>query len=233
MYEIELDRDRMGQRLGGGFPKGSLVLILGPFGSGKSILCQRFTHGFLKHDHSVTYISTELTTKGFIEQMDSLDYTVENYIYHRKLLYIPVYPILGRATERSGSLSKLLSPRAKALYLNDIIIIDALSSLIGQDLESKKKALDTLSFFKKLAETKNRCVIMTVDPAEMTEEILLTFKAVCDVFLTLETVIAEGGDVLHRLTVNRFLNPDKRITGTTMFRVEPHAGTVVEIAEVA
>ncbi|MDY6984832.1 MAG: ATPase domain-containing protein [Candidatus Thermoplasmatota archaeon] len=233
MYEIDLDRDRMGQRLGGGFPKGSLVLMMGPFGSGKSILCQRFTYGFLKHDHSVTYTSTELTTKGFIEQMGSLDYPVESYIYHRKLLYIPVYPIIGRAADRSGFLTKLLGPRAKALYLNETIVIDSLSSLIGQDLESKKRALDVLSFFKKLAETKNRCVIMTVDPAEMPDEILLTFKAVCDVFLTVETVIAEGGDVLHRLTVNRFLNPERRITGTTMFRVEPHAGTVVEIAEVA
>jgi flagellar protein FlaH len=233
MYAFDLDRDRIGHRLGGGFPKGSLVLILGAFGSGKSILCQRFTYGFLKHDHSATYISTELTTKGFIEQMDSLDYSVESYIFHRKLLYIPVYPVIGRAADRSGFLSKLLSPNAKALYLNDVIVIDALSSLIGQDLESKKKALDVLSFFKKLAETKNRCVIMTVDPAEMPDEILLTFKAVCDVFMTTETVIAEGGDVMHRLIVNRYLNPERRITGTTMFRVEPHAGTVVEIAEVA
>jgi flagellar protein FlaH len=233
MYQIDIDRDRMGQRLGGGFPKGSVVLIVGTFGSGKSVLCQRFTYGFMKHNYSVTYISTELTTKGFIEQMDSLDYSIENYIFHRKLLYIPVYPVIGRSAERRGFLSKLLSPAAKTLYMNDILIIDTLSSLIGQDLESKKKALDILSFFKKLAEAKNRCIVITVDPAEMPDEILLTFKAVCDIFFTAETLISEGGEIMHRLVVNRYLSPEKRVVGTTVYRIEPHAGTVVEIAEVA
>jgi len=233
MYSIELERDRMAQRLAGGFPGGGVALILGAFGSGKSIMCQRATYGFLKNGHSVTYVSTELTTKGFIEQMDSLDYSLEDYIFHRKVLYIPVYPTIGRTIDRSGFLNRLLSLRARVLYLNDVIIVDSLSSLIGEDMESKKKALDVLAFFKKLAEAKNKCVILTADPAEMPDEVLLTFKGVCDIFMTTETLISEGGDVLHRLTVNRYLNPQSRVQGTTIFRVEPHAGTVIEISEVA
>ena len=233
MYIIDLDRDRIGLRLGGGFPKGTLVLIVGTFGSGKSILSQRFVYGFLKHNYSTTYVSTELTTKGFLEQMDSLDYAAEKYIFHRKLLYIPVYPMIGRAIDRVGFLKKLLGPKAKNIYMNDIVIIDTLSSLIGQDLESKKRALDVLSFFKKLAEMQNKCVIITIDPAEMSDELLISFKSVVDIYLTVETVISEGGEVLHKLTVNRYQNTRKRIAGTTIFRVEPHIGTVVEISEVA
>jgi len=233
MYSIDLEKDKIGLRLGGGFPKGTLVLVVGTFGSGKSILCQRFIYGFLKHNYSTTYVSTELTTKGFIEQMGSLDYRVENYIFHRKLLYIPVYPVIGRTVDRVGFLKKLLGTKARRLYLNDTIVIDTLSSLIGQDLESKKRALDVLSFFKKLAEMQNKCIIITVDPAEMSDEMLISFKSVADIYFTVETVISEGGEVLHKLTVNRYISTQKRVAGTTIFRVEPRIGTVVEISEVA
>jgi len=58
--------------LGGGFPKGSLIMIDGASGSGKSALCQRFSYGLLDNKNTVTYVSTQLTTQNFIRQMKSL-----------------------------------------------------------------------------------------------------------------------------------------------------------------
>ncbi|CAG0961568.1 partial DNA repair protein RadA, partial [Flavobacteriales bacterium] len=63
-YNFVLDRDELNQMLGGGFPKGSLIMIDGPSGSGKSALCQRFAYGLLDNKNTVTYISTQLTTKN-------------------------------------------------------------------------------------------------------------------------------------------------------------------------
>lgn len=67
----------------------------------------------------------------------------------------------------------------------------------------------------------------------MSDEMLISFKSVADIYFTVETVISEGGEVLHKLTVNRYISTQKRVAGTTIFRVEPRIGTVVEISEVA
>ena len=67
LYKIELERDGLHRNLGGGFPKGAIVLMIGKYGAGKSAVSQRLTYGFLKNGHSVTMVSTEFTTKAFLE----------------------------------------------------------------------------------------------------------------------------------------------------------------------
>ena len=231
IYKIELERDRLHLRVGGGFQKGSINLIVGKFGSGKSIIVQRFAYGFLSNQHTVTYVSTELSMREFIEQMDSLDFFIDDYLLHGKLLYVPVYPVIGRAIDRSGFLGNLTSKRAYKMYSSDIIIIDTLSSLIGQNIEGRKKALDVLAFFKKLSETTDKTIIFTVDTEEMGEEILTPFKSVCDGYLSIETVLS-GGTLFHKLTVNRLTAASGKVFGETLFRVEPKIGVVVEISQI-
>ncbi len=80
LHKIDLDRDALGRSIGGGIPKSSLILVEGKDGSGKSIFVQRIVYGLLKQNTSVTYLSTELNTMGFVEQMSSLDYNVTDYV---------------------------------------------------------------------------------------------------------------------------------------------------------
>jgi Predicted ATPases involved in biogenesis of archaeal flagella len=42
---IYLDRDEFSNRIGGGIPKGSIFIIEGENGTGKSIVCQRILYG--------------------------------------------------------------------------------------------------------------------------------------------------------------------------------------------
>ena len=47
LYSLGLDsRDRLNHELGGGFPKGSIVLVEGDYGAGKGAMSQRFSFGF-------------------------------------------------------------------------------------------------------------------------------------------------------------------------------------------
>ncbi|MFA4935746.1 MAG: ATPase domain-containing protein, partial [Candidatus Methanoperedens sp.] len=66
---FELGGDELCKKLGEGFPSGSIAIIEGGSGSGKSTVCQRIAYGLMESGTSVTYISTQLTTKGFINQM--------------------------------------------------------------------------------------------------------------------------------------------------------------------
>ncbi|MEC8142128.1 MAG: ATPase domain-containing protein, partial [Candidatus Thermoplasmatota archaeon] len=68
-YDVETDSlaDSLGLRL----PNRSLIMLQGEVGSGKSLVSQRFVHGLLHNDVKVLVITTELTTRGWIEQMES------------------------------------------------------------------------------------------------------------------------------------------------------------------
>ena len=84
LYSLGLeDRDRLNKELGGGIPPGSIVLVEGAYGAGKSVTSQRFLYGICQEGNTVTYLSTEFTTSGFIQQMHSLDYDVVDLLKRR------------------------------------------------------------------------------------------------------------------------------------------------------
>ena len=227
-YLFELERDSFHRHLAGGIPKGTTMLIEGKHGTGKSAISQRFLYGFLTHGHSVTYISTELTTKGFVDQMESLDYSVLNYLLTGTLLFIPVFPLIGKPLPRKDFLTRLVSePR---LFENDIIIIDAFSSLVRESID-KESSIKLMGLFKKLA-GKNKTIILTMDPNELHSTILDSFRSVSDIYLTTESTMEEGGLSL-RVIVRRFLNAKGRVGKSVGFRIEPGAGLIVDITMVA
>ena len=95
-------------RGGGGFPTGSLVVIEGGSGGGKSTICQRISYGLIEGGTSVTFISTQLTTKGYINQMYSLDYPIAPHLLKGTLLYIPVIPLVQSAKSRIDFIERLM-----------------------------------------------------------------------------------------------------------------------------
>ena len=69
---ISTGHPEIDKKLGGGVPKGSLVLIEGQSDAGKSVLCQQMIWGSLNNDFNVLLFSTENTVRSLIPQMDSL-----------------------------------------------------------------------------------------------------------------------------------------------------------------
>lgn len=236
-YRFTLERDELSDRLGGGLPKGALAVVEGEFGTGKSILAQRIVYGLLKNGCKVSYVSTELTTLHFIEQMHTLDYPVEEYIFSRSLLFLPVYPVLGFRGKKNDLMARLLN--AKKMYESDVIVIDAFSSIVkdwwrsapGTEHEKTETIEDALYLFK-LLNAKGKSVVLTFQPGDIPEQIAAGLKAAADAYLTTK-VESVGGVVSRSIFVRRFGRAEKAVADMVPFRVEPKTGFIVEIKSVS
>ncbi|MDD5474577.1 MAG: ATPase domain-containing protein [Candidatus Methanoperedens sp.] len=225
---FDLQRDELCKKLGGGFPSGSIVMIDGGNGSGRSVLCQRLAYGLMENGSTVSYISTSLTTKGFINQMYSLDYRIAPFLLKKKLLYIPVLSLINPNPSRLDFIERLRN--AKVLFENDVIVIDTVSALIKHSV-NVEKSLELVSFFKRLTGIK-KTIILVVDPSEFEKHILTEFTSASDVHLSLK-ISTLGSSIKRTIIVNRFTGAASHVESMIGFRVESNVGLVVEIASVA
>ena len=228
VHAFGLKRDEFNKKLGGGFPAGSIVLLEGGNGAGKSAISQRLVFGLIENETSVTYISTQLTTKGFIQQMYSIDYPIATHLLKGGLLYIPVIPLMQSAKKRIDFLQRLMS--AEQLFENDVIVIDTLSALIKSSADSEK-VLDLISFFKKISGM-GKIIIITLDSDHLSEDITQTLHSSADVYLTLKTK-AVASEIKRTIIVNKFTGAKGTVAQVIGFRIEPNVGLVVEISAVA
>jgi len=228
IHRFGIKRDEFERRLGGGIPSGSIVYIEGGYGAGKSVICQRLTYGFLENGHSVTYISSQLTTKNFINQMHTLDYPVAKSLFRRKLIFIPLFPLINTPKPRYDFAERLMT--AKQLFETEIVVIDSFSSFIST-IKNGQKIFQMMSFFKKLSGL-NKTIILTAHPDELNKDVLSMLRASSDIYLELTTKML-GGDVKHSIEVKKFVGARGSFGSIIGFRVEPKVGFVVEIASVA
>ena len=225
---FDLKRDELCRKLGGGFPPGSIIMIEGSGGSGKSTVCQRLAYGLLENASSVTYISTQLTTKGFINQMHSLSYNISSSLLKKKLLYIPVLSLMDPTRPRLDFIERLRS--GEELFKNDVIIIDTISSLIKHSVNIEK-SLELISFFKRLTGI-NKTILLSIEPHELESHILSEFNGASDINLTLK-LSTLGSNIKRTMIVNKFTGAAAQVESMIGFRIESNVGLVVEIASVA
>lgn len=223
---LELPRDELNRNLGGGIPKSSLVLIEGTDGSGKSVIAQRICYSLLQNKHSVTYISTELNTKGFVEQMKSLGYDVKFNLIEGSLLFIPMFPFIGSTKLADNFLDNLLD--SKKLFKSDAIIIDTLSFLMVNDELKLSKCFDILNHLKKYT-TMNKTIFFCIDPDHINKKLLTLLRSVADIFFSIELKDFAGG-LVRVIMTHRFKRPMDSIIPAIPFKVEPQSGLAIEIA---
>ncbi len=229
IVSVDLKRDELNRNIGGGIPKNSLILLEGKDGAGKSIISQRFCYALLRHGHSVTYISTELNTQGFIEQMSSLDYDVKFYLLDGQLLFIPMFPYIGKTKIKGNIMDKLF--RAKKIFESDYIIFDTLSFLIIKDNITQEKSFDVIRLLKKLNNL-NKTIIFCVDPMHLNEKFITLLRSVADVYFNVE-IREFAGNIIRVINIQRFNRPGDTIINRIPFKVEPGKGLAIEIASFA
>jgi flagellar protein FlaH len=236
MHKFDLKQDDLAARLGGGLPRGALVVLEGPVGAGKSVLCQRFAQGLMRNGARLAYVSTELTTRAMLAQMESLGYNEAwKAIPEERFVFIPTHPVVGERAPRGERLGRLL--KARRLYEPDIILFDTFSKLVGDHLAEHPGgagAMDTveavLHLFKRLTGL-GKTVILTLDPAEADKHALEPFTMAAEVFLRLEKERV-GASTSRRVVVERMNRAARRYNETIGFRVEPRVGIVIEIKAV-
>ncbi|MFW5924215.1 MAG: ATPase domain-containing protein [archaeon] len=247
LYSLGLEeRDRLNKELGGGIPQGSIVLVEGDYGAGKSALSQRFSFGLCEQNVSVTLLSTELTVRGFIDQMYSLDYGVEEHMLDERLLFLHADVDTGGNTLRGGAedadRKKLLKRlmEAEVMWDADVIVVDTFDAILRNDPnfealvrqnEERQAALEIISFFRDIV-TQGKVIVLTVDPSTVDEEAIGPFRSIADVFLELQ--MAEvGNDVRRSIQVRRFAGMGEQVGDSIGFSVRSGTGIVIESRSVA
>jgi flagellar protein FlaH len=250
LYSLGLeDHDRLNHELGGGVPRGSIVLIEGDYGAGKSAMSQRFGYGLCETGHTVTLLSTELTISGFIDQMHSLSYSVEDHLLDERLLFLHADVDTGsgrRLTapteDEEGNRKELLNRlmNAEAMWNADVIVIDTFDAILRNDPmfealirqnEERQAALEIISFFRDLV-SQGQVIVLTVDPSTVDEEAIGPFRAIADVFMELQ-MVEVGNDVRRNISVKRFAGMGEQVGDTIGFSVRADAGIVIESRSVA
>ena len=125
-YDVETDSlaDSLGLRL----PNRSLIMLQGEVGSGKSLVSQRLIHGLLHNEVKVLVITTELTTRGWIEQMESIGYGVTDALTNGNLMIFSRFGTVADPIPNVG-LEEVLN--SEAIQEADIVVIDAASSSVS------------------------------------------------------------------------------------------------------
>lgn len=224
-YSIELIRDELNRYFGGGIPKNSMILFEGVDGSGKSILCQRFTYSLLKKGKTVTYISSELNTLDCIKQFDSLNYGIKEFLLNNQFLFISMVPFMGKVKFDEDFLKNIME--SNKLFENEIIIFDTLSFLLVKKNAGEEVYFNIINFFRKLNNL-NRTVIFTIDPMHLDEKFLTLLRSVADIYINIE-IINFAGETIRNMDIKRFKRPQDVHMSKIPFRVEPKEGLVIEI----
>ena len=235
LLDFTIDRDELAERFGGGIPQGSLVVIEGKYGAGKSILTQRLMYGLLANKHSVCVVSTELTTAGFFDQMESLDYDVETAILGEQLVFVPVHPLVGHRAPRSDMLRRIV--KARRMYTKDVVIFDTFSKFLGDHERisgagpaTMEQIEAALYLFKRLGSA-GKTIILTFEHGQVRDEVAAIFKEAADLFLSLDFELL-GNTAARRIVVNRLSRAKGRFGDIIGYRVEPGVGLIIEIKSV-
>ena len=224
-YEVETDSlaDSMGARL----PNRSLMLLQGSVGGGKSIISQRLVHGLLHNGAKILVVTTELTTRGYIEQMESVGYGITSYLTSGQLT---IFSRFGTVAESKSDVTLTDVLDSPAIKYADIVVFDSASSLMP-DMENNEERFKIMKRLREEVST-GRSFLLCIDPDAMDTKLLHALRESAEVVLDLMTNLI-GGTLNRTILVTRFLRAAGPVQSTIGWRVEPGMGFIVDITAVS
>jgi flagellar protein FlaH len=224
-YDLETDSlaDSMGLRL----PNRSLYVLQGAVGGGKSLVSQRLVYGMVENGVKVLVITTELTTRGWIEQMESIGYGITDAIREGKLM---VFSRFGTIAESTPDVDLIQLLESEAVELADVVVIDSASSLMPSDLDDASR-FQLMQRLRQIS-SQGRSLMLCVDPVEMDEKLMHNLRSSAEVVLDLMTTMI-GGEIKRNVVVTRYLRAAGPVQTSIGWRVEPSMGFIVDITAVS
>ena len=226
-FPFVLETDSLADSMGSRLPNRSLYVVQGDVGSGKSLMSQRLSYGLAENDVKVLVITTELTTRGWIEQMESIGYGVTEFIRSGQLMVFSRFGTIAEALPDVGIQQVLES---EAVSKADIVIIDSASSLMPDDLDENGR-FKMMQNLRRIT-SEGRSIMLCVDENEMDSKLLHTLRASSEVVLDMRTAMI-GGDIKRNIVVTRYLRAAGPVQSSIGWRVEPSMGFIVDITAVS
>jgi flagellar protein FlaH len=207
-------------RMGGGIPVGSLTLIDGESGAGKSVLAQHFVWGALKDESRVVLYTNESTSHSLVSQMASLGMDVADYTIRGKLEVCEIPA--GNAGEQASPNLDMLTRHMSQLPDWDLVVVDSLTGFIANPSDQ-----EVFSFFTRCKQyyAEGKTIVSVVHSNAFSDTSLSRIVSVCDVYLRLRIEVM-GDRLVKRLEVAKIRGAGK-VTGRILtFDVEPGIGIV-------
>ena len=226
-YPFVLETDSLADSMGSRLPNRSIYVVQGDVGSGKSLISQRLSFGLAENDVKVLVITTELTTRGWIEQMESIGYGVTEFIRTGQLMVFSRFGTIAEALPDVGIQQVLES---EAVSKADMIIIDSASSLMPDDLDDNGR-FKMMQDLRRIT-SEGRSVMLCVDENEMDSKLLHTLRASSEIVLDMKTAMI-GGEIKRNIVVTRYLRAAGPVQSSIGWRVEPSMGFIVDITAVS
>ena len=224
-FEFGVIQDSLAQSLGTAIPNRALVIVSGGIGSGKSIIGQRMSFGMTANDIKVSLVTTELTTRGWLEQVASIGYFMEKRIDDGDFHLMSSFGVIAEQAEDPVDLLELLE--SPALKEAEVVIIDRASQMIPAEIEGPV----LLSLLRQYT-AQGRTLFLMIDPEEMDSKLLRELQNSAEVVLDMMTSVV-GGQLVRTLCVTRFLRAAGPVTERIGWKVMPEMGFIVDITAVA
>ncbi|HLF25115.1 MAG TPA: ATPase domain-containing protein [Anaerolineae bacterium] len=212
---ISTGNSDLDNKMGGGVPFGSLTLIEGDSGAGKSVLAQQMMHGCLVDGYKLSIFTSENAVKSLVKQMRSLNLDILDYLLLNKLRIFPLQTSrLGR--EAPSTLIKAMKKEKG----RSMIFVDSLTASIPQSSDK-----EVLAFFE---EGKRLCgegttVLIVIHSHGLTRELLARIRSLCDAHLQLRTEEV-GNKLVKTLEVTKVRGAEQTTGNIVSFEVEPGWG---------
>lgn len=202
-------------KMGGGVPFGSLTLIEGDSGAGKSVLAQQLMHGSLVDGYKLSLFTSENSVKSLVKQMRSLNLSILDYLLLDRLR---VFPIETSRLGKDAPLTLLNAMRQE--QGRELIFVDSLTASIPQSSDK-----EVLGFFE---DSKRLCadgttVLVIVHSHGLTRELLARIRSLCDAHLQLRTEEV-GNKLVKTLEVTKVRGAEQTTGNIISFEVEPGWG---------
>jgi flagellar protein FlaH len=207
-------------RMGGGIPVGSLTLIEGQSGAGKSVLAQHLIWGALKNESQVVLYTNENTSESLLTQMASLGMDVADYAVRGKLQVYGM-PTSSAGEKASPNLDMLLGHMSQ-LQDHDLLVVDSLTGFVANLSDQEVSSFLTRC---KQYYGQGKTVVAAIHSNAFSDSSLSRIVSLCDVYLRLGIDVM-GDRLVKRLEVAKIRGASK-VTGRIItFDVEPGLGIV-------
>ncbi|MCC6616390.1 MAG: AAA family ATPase [Anaerolineae bacterium] len=210
-HNLELD-----SKMGGGLPVGSLTLIEGANGSGKSVLSQQILWGALRDGFTTALFTSENSVSSMATQMQKIDLDILDYLLLGKCRIFPM--ALSNAGEQA---TISLANAIRSQQERDLVVIDSLTQAVVNTRENSK----IVRFFERCKEfcANGMTLIVTIHSEPVSHELVNTLRSMCDANLKLR-VEQDGQRMVKTLEVSKVRGASSTTGAIVGFDVEPGWG---------
>lgn len=201
--------EHLGQLFGGSLPRSVVMMIVGPSGSGKSLLLQNMLADSIETGRACLYISNSELPSKVREQLRKLGVKVRAYEDENKLCFIDAYS--GETGAVSGEKYFVSSPRdltAMGIQLTSCIerlggvadiFFDSVTPIVVSD--SSERGFDFVRYYSART-TKAGGTFVYVATTTLEPALLGRFEEASDCVLQVEKALA-AGEIRGRLLVKK------------------------------